>query len=287
MLKCFMRLVIVLVSLTAASALALASVVHVQADNEAGQGITLWQNDECLVLTADHVVRDSLLDGPPITARTITLTGPRNAKGRAEWRDAFPGDVALLRVVGNRDALCGEGEARVIAAQEGVVVPQRKADGSLTFLPVRISKVSPSGEFLTIVPGAGQDALRTGLSGSAVFDDGLFFGMLTTVDSDSGEGQVLQEEFIGQRIGEYSFIRNEQPTQCSDPAAREYFIDRGYYDLAFEQETEGSCIFTGYRQYGRTRIQKKRLIYIKPEGGRRARSRKTILCDTRTSDGPC
>jgi hypothetical protein len=193
---------------------ALTQSVMLDGNGTVGQGILRPRGiSECLILSPLHVVND---------VASIRAVGDGGAQTEVTLQHLYvEADLALLnsgsvplsecaqwRIPPNLSALLADPSSTA-------VLRSREVDGSLSFAPVWIRRVSSN--HVQITPRE-PVPLQSGMSGSQLLVNGHFAGMLLTVDPTDGNGQVLRSDAIDRLVGGFfTAPRNEDPDFSSPP----------------------------------------------------------------------
>jgi hypothetical protein len=171
---------------------ACASDVYLKIDNnEVGQGVLRQRGNECLVIVPAHVVENSF---------KIDATLSDRKKYSAELLELFPGDLGLLRLTNDDPSICRHVSWSSQANVDALLETEKRgelrtmmADGSIRITDVDIVSYDKYRN-INVRPKNKEDAFSKGESGSPLYIDGQFSGVLLTVNNDIGN--VIRQDAI-------------------------------------------------------------------------------------------
>lgn len=161
---------------------ALASDVLVSADFNVGQGFNYLVDDQCYVLTPNHVMG---------TATSANVMLPTRQYHTADVTHVFDVDMAILKAdipaaQCNRNTFLQVSDLnKLLEVYQNGVLKTRLADGSVLQTKIVISAVDDS-EFLAIKPERADEPFKQGYSGSILFVAEQAAGVLLEVDDAGG-----------------------------------------------------------------------------------------------------
>lgn len=175
-----------------------ASLVHISVERrgvtEYGAGYTIGRGTECFVITPLHVIEFASED-----ELTITDSEGRQAQARLIKQSA-DFDAALLQVAGPPVLDCPEewedGSGSDGAIQEAPFLIARKLDDTGRVTQSRLFPVATSREFIELEPFSANAELREGDSGSSLYAGSALVGMVTAVDTRSGQITAVTQSQI-------------------------------------------------------------------------------------------
>src|SRR5687767_14094787 len=153
---------------------------------EEGQGILRARGNECFVITAYHVVKD--------TAGEITVVGAQSARTTAEFVRSFPPDLAVLRVKDARSLRCDEWlplenfDAMLKTQAAGLLMTVER-NGSRTRLALTFPRLDE--ERVYVSPAEPTRQISQTMSGAELIVNGALAGILLQKDA-AGLGEVYQ-----------------------------------------------------------------------------------------------
>lgn len=162
----------------------LASDVYLKIDaNEFGQGVFRQRGRECLIVVPTHVVENAF---------KIEATTSEKLQYSAEVLESFPGDVSILRIVNEEGLQCRHPNWSGKVYLNGLLEREKQgelrtmvADGS-----IRITDVDVVGydkyRNINVRPQNREETIAKGASGSPLYIDGQFAGILLSVKNDIG-----------------------------------------------------------------------------------------------------
>jgi hypothetical protein len=216
-------------------------IVHIQVERRAGvefgAGYTVARDTECFIVTPQHVVNFATPDSIRITDSDGTSAKARVVKEIPDF------DVALLRVTESAPIDCqadwSDGTGAAAAIGEAPFLVARRLDDAGRTIQTRFFVSSASPEEITLQPYRADDELREGDSGSSLYAGSELVGMITSVDTASGEASGITQTQIHGLFGPdvlpnalaraivLSIKYRSREDAYATTAAREYLSDSG------------------------------------------------------------
>lgn len=190
---------------------ALASDVLVSADFNVGQGFNYLVDDQCYVLTPNHVMG---------TATSANVMLPTRQYHTADVTHVFDVDMAILKAdipaaQCNRNTFLQVSDLnKLLGVYQNGVLKTRLADGSVLQTKIVISAVDDS-EFLAIKPERADEPFKQGYSGSILFVAEQAAGVLLEVD-DAG-GIVYRADALTAMLNEHFDISSNEEASENTP----------------------------------------------------------------------
>ncbi len=152
---------------------------------EFGRGILKSRSGESFVIAPFHVV-ENLMGGQ------ISIYGNRNILSKGELIKSFPGDLAIIRIVGGGTQestnwiVDANYSSNLDQLMEGFL-EMRNNDGSADLMPVSI--LNKDDQNITIEPKKSGETFKKGMSGSSLFANvngkKTYLGMLLSIDDEN------------------------------------------------------------------------------------------------------
>ena len=222
-----------------------ATLVHISVDRrggtEYGAGFTVGREAECFIVTPLHVVQFATPD-------SITITDPAGRSFSARLiKESQDYDVALLQVTTELSESCPADWSNGANVQDAIgsapFLIARKVDDSGRISQSRFFPSSTSREFVELEPYGQNDALREGDSGSSLFAGADLVGLVTSVDTRTGNVTAVTQSQIHALfgsdvlpggikrvvVGQFTYRRAENPYAAA--AAREYVVDADSFEV--------------------------------------------------------
>ncbi len=183
---------------------AFASNVYIKVDdNEVGQGVLRQRGSECLIVTPAHIIENAF---------KIDLTVADRSKYSAEILELFPGDIGVLRLIGDYASVCRQASWSDAINLDSLLEMEKQgelrtmlADGSIRITPVDIVAYDKYRN-INVRPKNKEDAIAKGESGSSLYISGQLAGMLLTIKGDIGN--VIRQDTLANIIS--LFFRDER-----------------------------------------------------------------------------
>ena len=201
---------------------------------EFGRGILKSRSGESFVIAPFHVV-ENLMGGQ------ISIYGNKNILSKGELIKSFPGDLAIIRIVGGgtQESTSWKVDANYSSNLDQLLegfLELRNNDGSADLMPVSI--LNKDDQNITIEPKKQGETFKKGMSGSSLFANvngqKMYLGMLLSIDDeDERMGFVFQVDDMERILG--GFFETSKPNNASQNT----LTKSSSFESNFNAEEEG------------------------------------------------
>jgi len=168
------------------------SLVFVKAGDQKGRGFAVTRGADCYVITPKHVIKD------PVPFEVITHNKRASMATRQYMSKQW--DIGVLKIE-KSGSICGYDSylttnnlSAILEKWKLAVLKVPQVDGQTASMDVKIQ--SWDKDTVTFSAIGAKALLHEGLSGSVLYIDNQFAGMLVSVDTTSGRGTALRVERI-------------------------------------------------------------------------------------------